>query len=355
LWAKHAHDSGFNVPYWTVGNEVFGSWEYDKHAMPHDAATYANAVSVATTGFYDQIKSGYPSAQVGVVVTGPGSVYSSWDTTVIAQARYDFVEFHYYAQQGKNYGQAENDSYLLTSGVDDLVNDLKAIRTQVDTYNSYFKPIYLGELNSIVTTPGKQTVSITNGLFLGMAMAEVMKLSGVSLASWWLGSGDCHGTADGGNFSSTLYGYQDYGAYTLFSDGPGGSCPNDLPTAGTPFPDGRAFALLAQFAGSGSIVRNVTTTTPTSTARFYADTLGTGYGVLLFNLNKTAPLATSVTLKNATHTSFTATQETYGKTQYDASQHGTWPGPVTSSLGTVGTSFSLTLPPWSMTLVTLTP
>lgn len=353
-WAKHAHDSGYNVPFWTVGNEVFGTWEFDKHTPAHDPTTYASAVAAANTGFYDQIKSGYPGAQVGIVVAGnTSSYYSTWDNIVLANARYDFVEYHYYAQAGSAYGQAENDSYLLTTGVDNLVAALTALKARVNAYNSFSKPVYLGELNSIVTTPGKQTVSITNGLFLGMATAEVMKLGGVSMATWWLGSGDCHGTADGGNFASTLYGYQDYGAYTLFSDGPGGSCPGDLPAAGTPFPDGRTFALMSQFAGSGSKMRKVSTSTPTGSARFYADTLGTGYGVLLFNLSQTSSLVTAVTVNDAGKSSYTATQTTYGKKQYDDSQTNTWTGPVTTAIGTVGTTFNVTLPPWSMSLVTL--
>jgi hypothetical protein len=351
-WAADAANKSYSVPYWTVGNEDYGSWEYDLHTKQHDGGTYATAMTGAG-GYYNQIKSNYSNAKVGVVVAGAGS-YSTWDTAVLSGAAgsYDYVEFHYYAQQGSAYGQAENDSYLLTSGVDNLVSGLNAVRTEVDTYNTPGTiPIYLGELNSIVTTPGKQTVSIVNGLYLGMAMAEVMKTSGVKMATWWLGSGDC----DSGAGSASVYGFQDYGSYALFSDGPGSSCPNDLPAAGTPFPDGRTFAMLAQFAGSASVMRNVSTSTPTSAARFYADTLGSGFGVLLFNLNESSSLVTAVALKNASQSNFTATQIVYGKKQYDDSASGTWTGPVTTSLGTVGTTFNVTLPPWSMSLVTLTP
>src|SRR6185312_13710099 len=63
-WALHAHTMNWNVPYWTVGNEVFGSWEFDQHASPHDPSTYVSAMN-GSTGYYQQIKNGYPPAQVG--------------------------------------------------------------------------------------------------------------------------------------------------------------------------------------------------------------------------------------------------------------------------------------------------
>ena len=38
-WVVYAKTHGDKVSHWTVGNEVYGSWEYDLHATPHDAAT----------------------------------------------------------------------------------------------------------------------------------------------------------------------------------------------------------------------------------------------------------------------------------------------------------------------------
>jgi len=53
------------------------------------------------------MKAADSTAQVGVVV-GPG--FGSWDSIVLANAKYDYVELHWYAQMS---GQ-ESDSYLLT-------------------------------------------------------------------------------------------------------------------------------------------------------------------------------------------------------------------------------------------------
>lgn len=357
-WVTYALNKNYNVPYWTVGNEVYGSWEYDLHTIPNDPTTYANAVT-GTSGYYSMMKAANSSAKVGIVVGGPG-YWGSWDKTVLpaAAGSFDFVEYHYYAQQGSgNYpGGVESDTYLLGKGVTDFANALTALRGEMTSYGvSSTVPIYLGELNSIVSTAGKQSVSITNGLFAGMAMAEAMKQTGVTMGTWWLAFGDCETAATGGNFSSSLYGWQNFGSYTLYSDQKSGCGTENSVTAGTPFPDGRAYAMLSQFAGTGATIRNVTLANSVSSARAYADVSGSNYNVLLFNLNEGASQTFSVQLQNAGVTQFTATQTTYGKAQYDLSKNNLWSGAVSSSLGSVGTTFYVTLPAWSINLISLVP
>jgi hypothetical protein len=92
-WVTSALNLGANVTHWTVGNEVYGSWETDLHAIPNDAATYANAVA---TGYYPLMKAANPNTLVGVVVE-PGNS-PAWDPIVLSEAPYDFVEYHFYAQ-----------------------------------------------------------------------------------------------------------------------------------------------------------------------------------------------------------------------------------------------------------------
>ena len=67
-WVADAKSRGYNVPYWTVGNEVYGSWEYDLHKSPHDPVTYSDAVR---TGYYPAVKKANPNAKLGVVVDLP--------------------------------------------------------------------------------------------------------------------------------------------------------------------------------------------------------------------------------------------------------------------------------------------
>jgi hypothetical protein len=339
-WVAHAKAGGEHVAYWTVGNEEFGSWEYDLHASPHDPTTYANAVA---TGYYPQVKAADASAKVGVVVGGSG--YPSWDKTVLQSAKYDFVEFHYYAQAPGS----ESDAYLLGQGVTDFANAVSGLRTEMNGDGvAASVPIYVGELNSVYANPGKQTVSIVNGLFAGMAIAELMKQPGVTMATWWLAYGGC---STGTNDSSSLYGWQSFGAYTLFSDG-GGECGSNI-AAATPFPDARAYALLIAFAPAGSTSRSAQLSPAAANVRAYADTSPGGEALLLFNLDQTAAITLGVQLQHAAKASFNATQTTYGKAQYDQSQSGAWPGPSTTSLGTVGSQFSVTLPAWSMNLILL--
>ena len=63
-WVASAKSNGQHVSHWTVGNEVYGSWEYDLHSVQHDAATYAGAVA---SGYYPDMKAANPKALVGVV------------------------------------------------------------------------------------------------------------------------------------------------------------------------------------------------------------------------------------------------------------------------------------------------
>ena len=77
-WVSYAKTKGYAVSHWTIGNEVYGTWEKDLHTAPNDPTTYANAVA---SGFYPAIKAVDPTAQVGVVVDA-GDPYgvANWDS-----------------------------------------------------------------------------------------------------------------------------------------------------------------------------------------------------------------------------------------------------------------------------------
>src|SRR5271163_1870590 len=59
-WATAALADGITVSHMTVGNEEYGSWEYDLHSTPHDPSIYASAV-VGATGYYQSIKTASPN------------------------------------------------------------------------------------------------------------------------------------------------------------------------------------------------------------------------------------------------------------------------------------------------------
>ena len=221
-WVAAALTDGITPSHMTVGNEEYGNWETDLHAKPNDPTTYAAAV-VGSNGYYKLIKAASPNTLVGVVVDANatnGCCTAEWDSTVLGNAAgsYDFVEFHFYAQ---NPG-SESDSYLVTQAPQAFTQNIKTIQQELTTANEPNKPIYVGEMGSVSTDPGKQSWSITQGLYAGQMLGEMMD-DGVSRATWWIGFGNCNGEngSPNGNGSSSLYGWQNFGAYNVFADGPG--------------------------------------------------------------------------------------------------------------------------------------
>ena len=340
-WVASALANGNAVSHWTVGNEVYGSWEYDLHSKPHDAATYASAVA---TGYYPDMKAANPKALVGVVVEPGWS--PAWDPIVMAQAKYDFVEYHYYAQTP---GQ-ESDSYLVGQAAQVFASSLAAVKSDLATYGNASTPIYVGELGSVYSNPGKQTTSITQSLFAGQVLGELMN-AGVSRATWWLGYGGCSDSS-GGNFGSNLYGWQNFGGYMVFSDGtPEDGCPNATVTKlGTLLPTSRAYELFALVAKTGQHALTATLGGNSSNLRAYALTQAKGTALLLFNVSETATLPVSVTLTGVTSAS-SVIVNTYDKAIYDKSQEDVWAGPKETKLGAQTLPLTLTLQPWSMNVV----
>ena len=70
-WVRYSNITrGYNFKYWEVGNENFGSWEYDTHAVQWDPYTYA----VAFRDYVTLMKAADPTIKVGaVLVTGEDS------------------------------------------------------------------------------------------------------------------------------------------------------------------------------------------------------------------------------------------------------------------------------------------
>lgn len=350
-WAAQAVKNGFPASHMTVGNENYGSWETDLHAKPWDPATYANSV-IGPSGYYALIKKASPKTLVGVVADA-GSIQASWDSTVLStdKGSYDFVEFHYYPQ---NPG-GENDTYLVHQAALDFTNNINALKTELNTAGEKNTPIYVGEMGSVSSNPGKQSWSITQGLYAGQLLGEMMN-DGISRGTWWIGFGNCNG--DEGLFNSSLYGWQDFGAYNVFADGPGdtgGS--NNSPCSyggaiGTMNPTARAYQLFSNVAVSGESVLAATVTGDTSDVRAYAATHSGGTALVLFNLNETA--SQSVTVNLSVETSSPDVKViTYDKSIYDQTDAATpvWAPPATTDMSKQSLPLTLTLTPWSMNVV----
>jgi hypothetical protein len=207
-------------------------------------------------------------------------------------------------------------------------------------------PIYVGELGSVNTNPGKQTMSITQALYAAQAVGTLMQL-GVTRATWWLAFGGCN-TSSSGNFSSSLYGWQSFAGYMIISDGiPTPSECTGAPNVplGTLLPTARAYQVLSQFAVTGEHMVGVSLGDSLPTIRAWAATSGSGYALLLVNVDSAATKTVPLVIKAHSTSSLTVT--TYGKAQYDDSKNNIWTAPVQSTV----TNAIVTLPPWSITVV----
>jgi hypothetical protein len=342
-WVTAALGDGITVSHMTVGNEEYGSWEEDLHPVPNDPTTYAAAVTGAS-GYYALIKAASPGTLVGVDVEADNAT-GIWDDTVLDNAKgsYDFVEFHYYPETP---GQ-ESDTFLVQQAAQQLTADINTIRTELTGAGEPDTPIYVGEIGGPYSNPGKQSWSITQGLYAGQVLGEMMN-DGVSRLTWWIGFGNCNGTA--GNDTNSVYGWQDFGAYNVFSDGAQDpDCPGAGPF-GTMSPTARAFQLFSQVAVNGESVLSATVAGDTTDVRAYAATNNGGTALVLFNDNETTAQPVVVTLTGKASSSG-VTVTTYDKSIYDQSQNGTWADPTTVSMGAQTLPLNLTLTPWSMNVV----
>jgi hypothetical protein len=349
-WVANALTLGVTVSHMTVGNEEYGSWEVDNHPIQHDPTTYA-AATAGTNGYYALIKAASPNTLVGVSAN-PGNS-PAWDPIVLGNAPYDFVEYHYYPQ----YEDVTSDTYLVWQAAQGLTTNINTIRQELPAAKAG-TPIYVGEMGGNSANPGTQSWSITQGLYAGQMLGEMMN-DGVSRATWWIGFGNCFGV---GNNSPLLYGWQDWGALSVFSDGPAydPECPGAGPI-GTMSPTARAFQMFSNVAVNGENVLTATVAGDTYDVRAYAATHSGGTALVLFNLNETVSQPVSVTL-SAQNAATSVTVITYSKAIYDLSGSpsgaipdpvgtSTWAPPTTTTITSPTLPLALTLDPWSMNVV----
>ena len=345
-WVTAALSDGATVSHMTVGNEVYGSWEEDMHSPAsnqHNPDVYASEM-VGSTGFYESIKAASANTLVGVVVDADNSS-GGWDETVLANAKgsYDFVEYHFYPQAPGS----ESDTFLAQQAAQVLTANINVLKQELTAAGEPNTPIYVGEVGSVYSNPGKQTWSITQGLYAGQNLGEMMN-DGVARATWWIGFGNCNGQK--GNDSATLYGWQNFGAYNVFSDGSEDlTCPYAGPI-GTMSPTAVAFQLFSNVAVNGEHALPPTVAGDTTDVRAYAATHSGGTALMLFNLNETTSETVQVTVTGKS-SSTDVKEYTYDKSIYDLSQQDVWNGPTTADLGGQSLPLTLTLTPWSMNVV----
>jgi hypothetical protein len=349
-WVNYANNvQHYGIKYWTIGNEeYYPQFVLSPNPYNIDPGTYANAVA---TQFYPLMKAQDPTVMVGVATAIASAETMSasmdnWDYVVLSQAKYDFVEMHYYPTSFNT----DDDTTLLTTSANQLAGDFAWARGMVALNGHANVPIYLGEFDRDAGGPltvEHESVSVVNALFNAIVIAEVAK-AGVPMATTWVGLDGCY-PDDVAPPLTTAYGWQPYGSFGLFATN--GVCPLYGVSQLTPFPKARAYQIMRQFIVPGEQTIAAASTDPS--IRAYAANNGGGYALLLFNTDSASTHTLPVTVGNAPRSSYTATTLTYGKKEYDESQNGIWAGPVSGNLGTVGTTFNISLSPWSMTLVIL--
>jgi hypothetical protein len=172
------------------------------------------------------------------------------------------------------------------------------------------------------------------------------------MAGVWEGfdSGPCESSPSG------FYSWQSWYTPSLFeaiSGGTNPACPSVAqPPLGTAFPRANAIQVVQQAFNAADTVFAPTVNSSLATVQAYGARRGSGYGLLLVNIDENNAVTTAVGIENDART-FTASSLVYGKAQYDDSQNNVWTAPVSQSLGTVAGSFSITLPQWSVTAITL--
>jgi len=348
-WLAAALNDGITVSHMTVGNEEYGSWETDLHTKPNDPNTYANAVT-GVNGYYALAKAQSANTLVGVVVDADNAT-NGWDNIVLANAKgsYDFVEYHDYPETPG----AESDTVLIHQDAQVWTANINIIKSELTKWGTANTPIFVGEIGGPYSNPGKQSWSITQGLYAGQVLGEMMN-DGVSRLTWWDGFGNCNG--QNGNDSSSLYGWQNFGAYNVFSDG------NQDPTCdyggiaettvGTMSPTAQAFNLFQNVAVNGEHVLTPTVSGDTTDVRAYSATHSGGTALVLFNLNETDSEIVTITV-NGESNSPGVTEITYDKAIYDQTNNTTpvWAPPTTTPMGSQSLPLTLTLAPWSMNVV----
>ena len=339
-WVAYANRSKhYNITWWTVGGELWNRSTIDIHSESGNAAQYAE---IEATQYYEQMKAASPIPIHVCVDVNPR--FPNWDSVVLAKARYDCVEMHYYAQ-----GRNVNDDRLTRYGASNLTKLIGVLKGELAAAGHPDTPIYLGEIGSSGARAGKQTQSIVQALYAAQVIGELVN-DDIPRATWWLGYSNCYTPENGGDFSPGLYGWQSFGSGMIFSGGPARNCrANDVPPLGTLLPTARAFEVAKYFVRDGEHVIGLRVSgLPDLNA--YATTYGNGYALLLVNRNETASFSVPVTIEGRT-AGPGGTIVTYDKALYDASQHGEWLAPAVTSLAPWHGNFTIRVAPWSITAV----
>ena len=351
-WVQYSNvTKKYGFKYWEIGNELYGSWEYDLNARKNDPYTYA----VRAKDYIQQMKAVDPTIKIGVVcdngedswanytdhpVTNPrtGAVHNGWTPVMLATLKSlgvtpDFLVLHTYAQGPGS----ETDAGLLQAGSywPGQAGDLRQQLTDYLGAAGAGVELVCTENNSCSYNPGKQMTSLVNALYYCDSLGSVLQTEFNSVVWWNLRNGQ-----DGSqNNSPFLYGWRNYGDYGIVS-----------PT-NEKYPTFYGMKLMTNFAHTGDYVIPATSDysqLSVYATRQYEDTLK----ILVINKSPTYSLTARFNLGDATPRkglSFLS----YGIPQDEAQRTGTGNPDLTTSTQAVSANFQHTFAPYSATVITV--
>jgi len=362
-WVAYSNlERGYGFRYWEIGNENYGSWETDTQAVPHDPYTYA----VRARDYIAQMKAVDPLVRVGVVVvtgedsyanntahpaTNPrtGQVHNGWTPVLLTTLRSlgvtpDFAIYHRYEQAPGH----ESDALLLQSAAS-WSTDAASLRRQLADYlgeAGSSVELVVTENNSVYASPGKQTTSLVNGLFLADSFGRLLQTEFNAFVWWDVRNSQEPNNNNGGG----LYGWRPYGDYGVIST----ASESGSATSYEPYPTYYVWKLLSRFARGGDAVVRATSDSALLAA-YAARRLDGSLSLLVVSKSRDAALDASIEIAGFTP-QLTATVTSYGIPQDEAARTGTGsPDLAVSTLAVPGPAFTATFAPYSATVISMMP
>ncbi|SDO85382.1 cellulose binding domain-containing protein [Actinacidiphila guanduensis] len=333
-WVRYANvTKGYGAKFWEIGNEIYGNghygsgWETDTHADTSPTAYAQNLAQYASA-----MKAVDPSVKIGAVLTLPGNwpdgvmaagESADWNHTVIPliAGKADFVIVHWYP--------GGSDAAGMLGEPSQLTGELDQLKDQLVRGGAGDLPIALTEVNSNVDEDTQP-----DALFGADTYLTALQ-SGVFTVDWW----DTHNGPQA--ISTAPDGATDYQDYGILSSG---TCVGQVcePPLNTPFPTYYAIKMLSELGRPGDQLVGAGTSSALVAAHAVHRADG-DLSVMLINKDPAHAAQVALHLDGFTPSGAAATVASY----LDRATS------VTTS--TTDASLPQTLPPYSITTLTLHP
>lgn len=363
-WVRHVFGTlNRTVEWWCVGNECFAEWEHDTNTPAHNAVTYVSrwcqyrtamtnarpGIKIGVVGTYDE--DDFTNTYSAVTNPVDGTVHRGWSAVMLTHlARSnqvpDFYELHYYGYtEGSsllNPPERASDYHLLRSGEYErraVERCRKMLCDYLGPANGSNVAIHVTENNCAAYNPGKQFVSLINGMFVPEMFGQAA-LSGADAFLWW----DLHNYPyTNYNNSTTLHGWRNYGDFGILAVGAAAALGDAV---NEPYPPFYGFKLLTNFARPGDVLVAVSNNCSDALRTYACIAPNTGsVRLLVINMAPDTGLRPTISMEGFS-AGTTATAFSYGITN-DANRADI----TATSIAVHPTNIQYTFPKYSMTVI----